>query len=376
MTNMLRAVVAGVMLCALISCGGGCSTPPPPPPPPPPALTVTPASATVGTGATVSFTAKDTSGTAVSSTWSVNGVAGGNASVGTIVNATSGSGNPIGRYTAPSSFLPGKTVTITAVPQLSTSSSGTATAIISDTAAGQTIPIKLGTTGGNSTDKVTSGTTITCCSGTLGALIQRPVGTFFILSNNHVLDKSDSGAPGDPITQPGLVDNNCASGALVANLTQAAALKPASGTSGPAPSNVDAAIAAIVPGAVDTTGSILDLGVAGANSIAAAPPSSTLAVPSTVLATSEKVAKSGRSTGLTCSTLGSVSTNVQVDYAASCGGATAFTSTFSNQVVINGGSFSASGDSGSLIVTADTARPVGLLYAGSSTNTVANPSQD
>src|SRR5438552_36050 len=57
MTNMLRAVFAGILLCALISCGGGGSTPPPPPPPPPPALTVTPASATVGTGATVSFTA-------------------------------------------------------------------------------------------------------------------------------------------------------------------------------------------------------------------------------------------------------------------------------------------------------------------------------
>jgi hypothetical protein len=44
--------------------------------------------------------------------------------------------------------------------------------------------------------------------------------------------------------------------------------------------------------------------------------------------------------------------------------------------VINGGSFSASGDSGSLVVTSDTARPLGLLYAGNSTSTAANPIQD
>jgi hypothetical protein len=63
-------------------------------------------------------------------------------------------------------------------------------------------------------------------------------------------------------------------------------------------------------------------------------------------------------------------------YDASCGGATAFTATFANQVIINGGSFSAAGDSGSLIVTTDTARPVALLYGGNSTSTSANPIQD
>lgn len=243
----------------------------------------------------------------------------------------------------------------------------------------QAAPVKMGTTGGNSTDSTTSGGKITCCSGTLGALLQRG-GTFFILSNNHVLDKSDRGTPGDPITQPGLIDNNCNGGMLVANLTQAAALKPNPCTStpctGPAPSNVDAAIAQIVGGAVDTTGSILDLGAAGATSIAAAPPSVTLADPTAVLMANEGVAKSGRSSGLTCSTLMSINTQVSVDYNASCGGAKAFTSTFNNQVIVNGGTFSASGDSGSLVVTSDSARPVGLLYGGNSTTTSANPIQD
>ncbi|MGD8871658.1 MAG: hypothetical protein PVJ80_08740, partial [Gemmatimonadota bacterium] len=50
---------------------------------------------------------------------------------------------------------------------------------------------------------------------------------------------------------------------------------------------------------------------------------------------------------------------------------------FEDQIVISGRGFSAGGDSGSLIVTkgrllADR-RPVGLLFAGTGTTTVANP---
>jgi len=244
--------------------------------------------------------------------------------------------------------------------------------------AAESVPVKMGSSGGNAKDFVDSGGTRTCCSGTLGALVSRG-GSTFILSNNHVLDKSGTGTPGDNIQQPGLVDNQCdlagAPPTTVGNLTEAAALKPSpcSGVcTGPAPSNVDAAIAAINVANVDGSGSILELGAAGPSSIAAAPPSSTLAVP----AVGQNVAKSGRSTGLTCSVVGSVNTSISVQYDAACGGALAFTSTFANQVVINGGSFSQSGDSGSLVVTTDTARPVGLVFAGNSTSTSANPIQD
>ena len=49
-----------------------------------------------------------------------------------------------------------------------------------------------------------------------------------------------------------------------------------------------------------------------------------------------------------------------------------------NQIVITPGTFSAGGDSGSLIVvdserTDDHHKPVGLLFAGSSLYTIANP---
>jgi hypothetical protein len=357
------------LILVILGCGGGSSTPPPPPPPP--AISTSPSSATVPLGGKQAFTATGSGGGPVSVNWSVNGIAGGNSTIGTI--------DQNGNYTAPANFPSPNTVTVTATLQSDSSKTGSAMVtdvFPNDNAHMQAVPVKLGTSGGNVNDQVTNGNTVTCCSGTLGALVQRG-GTFFVLSNNHVLAKSDQGKPGDQISQPGLVDNNCNAGTPVATLTQAAALKPASGTSGPAPSNVDAAIAQIISAAtVDTSGTILDLGAQSSSSIAAAPPSSTLAVPATVLSTNERVAKSGRSSGLTCSTLQSVNTTVSVDYDVACGGAKAFTSTFSNQVIVNGGNFSASGDSGSLIVTADTARPVALLYGGNSNSTTGNPISD
>ena len=54
----------------------------------------------------------------------------------------------------------------------------------------------------------------------------------------------------------------------------------------------------------------------------------------------------------------------------------AFTAYFTNQVIISGGSFSAGGDSGSLIVDTTKARPVALLYGGNTPSTTANPIQD
>jgi hypothetical protein len=370
-------VVGGLALTSvllLIGCGGVSTQPLPPGP------AVSPATAAVVLRGTQQFNLLSATGTGstLSATWSVNGVAGGNSKIG-LIDST-------GKYTAPASFPSPNVLTVKGTASTGAGTASLTVVFPNNNHVAESTPVKLGTSGGNSTDRVTTSGSTTCCSGTLGSLIQRG-GIFFILSNNHVLDKSDVGTAGDPIDQPGLVDNNCSPGSTVANLSEHAALKPTSIITtgacagqpepcGAAPSNVDAAIATIVSGQVDITGSILDLGSAGTASIAAAPPSATLANPSSVLAINEGVAKSGRSTGLTCSNLQAVSTTVSVVYDASCGGAAAFTATFTNQLIINGGSFSAAGDSGSLIVTSDTARPVGLLYGGNSTSTSANPIQD
>lgn len=254
-----------------------------------------------------------------------------------------------------------------------------------DESLAQAAPVKLGTSGGNANDL---GATV-CCIGTLGSLwtktgVTRPV----ILSNNHVLDRSGNGAAGEAINQPlqlACTPKGSPPPLTVALLTQGAPLKPVANVPGacgnpapsplcgPSPSNVDAAIAEIAPGQVDLTGTILDLGPVGTNSIAPEPPSATIGTP----ALGQGVGKSGRTTGLTCSTITSLSASIQVNYDAKCGDTSpAFTATYTNQVVINGGSFSAGGDSGSLIVTTDTARPVALLYGGSPTDTVANPISD
>ena len=330
-------------------------------------LSVSPSTATLALSKTQTYTA---TGTGAPVNWSVNGIAGGDL-------ATVGSISTAGLYTAPANFsgLSSNTVTITAISQASSTVSASASGTVvypNDTAAAQTAPIKLGTSGSNTNNTSTG----KCCVGTLGALMNRLDGTgntiLYVLSNQHVLTNGGTAAAGEAINQPGPAA--CFTGPnVVANYTQGF-VKPVTGTTGQATDNVDAALAQIATGEVDTTGSILDLGVAGASSIAAAPPSSTTAPESVGL----NVAKSGRTTGLTCSTVGSILATVSVDYDSSCGGPVAFTSTFIGQIIINntGGSFAAPGDSGSLIVTTDNARPVGLLFAGTSTTAVANPIRD
>jgi hypothetical protein len=66
---------------------------------------------------------------------------------------------------------------------------------------------------------------------------------------------------------------------------------------------------------------------------------------------------------------------VNVQYQLHCGSGKKYILNYTNQVVVNSSSFSAGGDSGSLIVTNNSScpQPVALLFAGSSTTTVANP---
>lgn len=213
--------------------------------------------------------------------------------------------------------------------------------------AAQTGAIKLGTSGGNVNDI----TKRFCCSGTLGSLVS--IGsTQYILSNNHVMARADQAGIGEDISQPGLIDNGCRAGRRVADFSQTSTL----GTE-----NVDAALAQVVSGAVSSTGEILDVGV----------PSSTTAAPAITT-----VAKSGRTTGLTCGNVTSFATDVNVQYQKNCGQGKKFVISYTNQIVVGGGGFSAGGDSGSLIVTAGQARPFALLYAGSSTTTIGNPVGD
>ena len=95
-----------------------------------------------------------------------------------------------------------------------------------------------------------------------------------------------------------------------------------------------------------------------------------------------RVVKSGRTTGLTCSTVNTVNLSVQVDYYYDCAETKPYyTKTYVNQIGMPGASFADSGDSGALVLDAGNAQPVGLFFASGADDSnhgfsVANPIQD
>jgi len=90
--------------------------------PPPITVTVTPNAPTVQTGATQQFTATVANTTNTAVAWQVNGIAGGNATIGTISNG--------GLYTAPAAVPNPAAVTVTAVSAADNTKSGSATATV------------------------------------------------------------------------------------------------------------------------------------------------------------------------------------------------------------------------------------------------------
>jgi hypothetical protein len=228
-------------------------------------------------------------------------------------------------------------------------------------------PMQLGSSGGNNNDFDASGDTIAdCCSGTLGALIQDGSGRQYLLSNNHVLARSDHASVGDAIVQPGLIDNNCTPNGNgpgtvpVGSLTGWLALNSSQ-------TNADAAIAQVASRSVDAAGSILELGARQAGgTLAAAPPGISSTGGKGESATLQlRVAKSGRTTGLTCAGVSAINLDVSVDYYQNCAETKPYlTKIFTNQLAVSGDRFSDAGDSGALIVDAGNAEPVGLFFAG------------
>lgn len=222
----------------------------------------------------------------------------------------------------------------------------------------QNPPIQLGTSGGWRFDLANG----FCCGGTLGSLVSIG-GQQHILSNYHVLEadivsggNNRVAQTGDPVIQPGLIDVNC----TAANAQDVARLVKKNSLPG---SNVDCAVAQVIPGMVNSSGAILEIGTISAQTIAAS--------------LNQAVKKSGRTTGLTRSSVSGLNATISVAYDNECAGGAAFTKTFTGQIVITnrGSKFLNSGDSGSLMVedVGTNPRAVGLLFAGSSSTAIANP---
>ncbi len=225
----------------------------------------------------------------------------------------------------------------------------------------QTPPIQLGTSGGWGYDLANG----YCCGGTLGSLVKIG-GVQYILSNYHVFESDivaggngKVATTGNPIIQPGLIDVQCS----FSNAQEVATLVKKSSLPN---SNVDASVAQVMPGYVRTDGAILEIGTISSQTVAAS--------------LNQAVKKSGRTTGLTRSKISGLNASLSIIYDNECAGGTAFTKTFTGQIIISnrGSRFLAGGDSGSLMVEDVTTNPraVGLLFAGSSTFAVANPIGD
>jgi hypothetical protein len=221
----------------------------------------------------------------------------------------------------------------------------------------QTPPISLGTSGGWTYDLANG----YCCGGTLGALVR--IGTtLYVLSASHVLEGDTvSGGnnriaqTGDPVIQPGLIDEQCNRylAQTVGTLVKKRSL---------ATSNVDCGIARVVGGMVRTDGAILGIG--------------TISHYTSAASLNQHVKKSGRTSGLTHSHVSGLNATVRVAFTHECNGGT-FYKNFSGQIVVANpsNSFLRAGDSGSLMVqdTSPNPRAIGLLFAGN--NTEALPTQ-
>jgi hypothetical protein len=189
-------------------------------------------------------------------------------------------------------------------------------------------------------------------AGTFGAIV-RAGGVNYVLSNNHVLANENALPIGSPIFQPGLLDSGNPSTDQIARLTRFIPLAPGSAN------RVDCAIAELLSTVTWRATFLPKVGkLKSAAPIAAAE--------------DMRVMKVGRTTGYRIGTVVDVSADVNVEYDI---GVVSFT----DQMLIEGTPtrpFSASGDSGSLIVDRDTKRATGLLFAGSATHTIANHISD
>ncbi|RAK63409.1 hypothetical protein [Phenylobacterium kunshanense] len=178
-------------------------------------------------------------------------------------------------------------------------------------------------------------------AGTLGAFVRRRAdGQLAILSNNHVLANENAARIGDPILQPGPYDGGTSA-------DQAGALLDFVRLRRGVANFVDAAISSMDGSIGWNASQLTGLGTLGG-------------LRQDPLDAGDRVAKVGRTTGVTWGTVTAVELDgVVVGYDSG-------NLSFDNQIEIEGAgprAFSAGGDSGSVIVDADM-RACALLFAG------------
>ncbi|MBZ5698888.1 MAG: hypothetical protein LAN18_10105 [Acidobacteriia bacterium] len=131
---------ASFFAASFLGCGGVVGSAPPQPPPSGVTINLTPASASVLLGEPQTFTAMVSNATNTAVNWSVNGILGGNTTVGTISTS--------GIYTSPGDLPAPNSVTVQATSAADNSKTATAlvtiTSDISVSVSPQTMPVELG----------------------------------------------------------------------------------------------------------------------------------------------------------------------------------------------------------------------------------------
>ncbi len=185
-------------------------------------------------------------------------------------------------------------------------------------------------------------------AGTLGCLVRkRNDNQLYILSNNHVLADCNNGAAGDAVIEPGKIDGGTNP---IASLDDFVPLKFDESIN-----YIDAAIARVLVES-EVRSTIRTIGVLNPDPM-----------PASVF---QSVRKSGRTTLHTVGVVKDIAADIRIRYEGQ-------NAMFEDLISIQGlnGSFSDSGDSGSLVVDAVTRRPVALLVGGGTGATFACPIQ-
>jgi hypothetical protein len=373
-----RAYLAGILAVAgalgLTACGsggGGSSTPI--------VVSINTDVSNIETFQTVQFSATVTGTSNTAVTWQL--------SCNTLPVSVCGTMSASGMYVAPntvptlataSSTDPAQLI-VTAISQADANSSASTGVFTIDSLNMQpyTAPVPLGSSGSNANAICLTPAPGFCFGGTLGSLLTNNAtpAAVVILSNNHVLGLSDGATVGQEVTQPGVIETNCS---LTGTINVATVTNILSLQTQPIPTfPVDVTTAQITSGQVDTTGNILELGAVSNGIPQPAPPAAGSGMAASM---NQLLAKSGRTTGLTCANVETVSTSANVTYETGCATTTSFSVTYTDEIVVanmsNGQSFIGDGDSGSLAVDEATATPVALMFAGSDTSAIGNPVVD
>lgn len=217
-----------------------------------------------------------------------------------------------------------------------------------------TRPVPIGVSAINSTG--------VCASGTLGCRCIGRDGKTYVLSNNHVFAEENAASIGDTITQPSIGDNGCAVNAadVIATLSAFQKIEYFASATDIAKAKINIMDAAV--------------GLAGAGMVDFNTPQGAYGAaartPQEKIFPGMQLQKQGRTSNYTKGKIVALNVEVMVAYDP---GLARFRSCINVHSQFRSPGFGAPGDSGSLVVTLDDRRPVGILFAGGGYDTFLNP---